>query len=73
MGGGVESKQRVRKLALGSLGLALGIYLFGIWPGSLVTIDMKDRWPDWFGIMITADLWAGIFFSLRPLIPDGQK
>jgi hypothetical protein len=66
----VKAKQRVRMLVGGSFCLAIDIYIFGIWLLAQIDPDAKSRPPDLLTLFLLLIFWSGIYFSLRPLIPD---
>jgi hypothetical protein len=57
-------------LAAGSFCLAVDIYFFGIWLLAQIDPNAKSRPADFFVLFLVLIFWGGIYFALRPLIPN---
>jgi hypothetical protein len=66
----MNQKQRVRMLAGGSFCLAVAIYFFGIWLLAQIDPNAKSRPADFLVFFLVSIFWGGIYFTLRPLIPN---
>jgi hypothetical protein len=56
-------------LAGGSFCLAIDICFFGIWMLAQIDPNAKSHLPN-FSRCFCAGIWGGIYFTLRPLIPN---